>query len=301
MIEHGYFIEEIGKKIQNLPLIDKSVYDIIPLLNNPDSNYEMISEKLSPDLSARFLKMANMARTGIEVRTIRHAVRLLGFKEMKNILISSMLMEHLTRKLDMRNFSLHKFQAQANFCAVISRILGEMMNFPELDDLLTVSILHNIGKLIIVVYFNEEFQTINAIKQDKYLSAREAELAVLGASHSEIGAMVLERFNIPKDICEAVRFHDVEDRTMAASSNFELEFIFRQAAGIVRKFSLPEDMNAAEILKKMGKSIARGKAVCMSEARLNIRSRGYERVFLNLLKEASSIAEEGLKEIVPIR
>lgn len=300
-MKQGYSMEEIGNKIKNLPLIDKSVYDIIPLLNNPDSNYEMIAEKLSPDLSARFLKMANMARTGMEVRTIRHAVRLLGFKEMKNILISFILIDHLTRKLDMRNFSLRKFQAQANFCAVISRILGEMMNFPELDDLFTVSVLHNIGKLIIVVYFNEEFQTINAIKQEKNLSAREAELAILGASHSQLGAMVLERFNIPKDICEAVRFHDVEERDMAASSNFELEFIFRQAAGIVRNFALPEDMNTAEILKKMGKSIARGKTVCIAETRSNIRSRGYEKVFLALLKEASDITEEGLKEIVPIR
>ncbi|MBA3030113.1 MAG: HDOD domain-containing protein [Desulfobacteraceae bacterium] len=297
----GYSIEEIGNKIKSLPLIDKAVYDIIPLLNNPDTNYEKISEKLSPDLSARFLRMANMARTGREVRAIKHAVRLLGFKEMKNILISSILIDHLTRRIDMRQFSFEKFQIQANFCAAISRILGEMINYSELDDLFTVSVLHNIGKLIIVVYFNEEHAKINIIKQEKNIPTREAELEVLGATHSEIGAMVLERFNIPKDICDAVRFHDVQGRDISESSNFELEFIFRQAASIVWKFSLPVDMEITELIKKMEKTITIGKAACMAETRSKIRSRGYEKVFFHLLNEASDITEEGLKKILSVR
>ena len=291
-------IEEITGQIKSLPLIDRSVFEIISLLNNPESNFEIIVEKLSPDLMARFLKMANMASYGREVRSINYAVRLLGFKEMKNILVSSILIDHLIRRLDMRHFSFEKFQIQAHFCAAISRILGEILNYSSLEDLFTVSVLHNIGKLIIVVYFNEEFQKINDSKQENKISAREAELEILGASHSEIGAIVLEKFKIPKDICDAVRFHDVHDRKIEDSDNYELEFIFREAAAIVGKYTLPEDIDPMAIVPKMVKTIEAGREACLSETKSKIRSRGYSKVFLNLLSDASDLVRADLKEII---
>ena len=291
-------IEEIASQIKSLPLIDKSVFEIVSLLNNPESNFEIIVDKLSPDLTARFLKMANMASYGREVRSIGYAVRLLGFKEMKNILVSSILIDHLVRRLDMRHFSFEKFQIQAHFCAAISRILGEILSYPGLEDLFTVSVLHNIGKLIIVVYFNEEFQKINDLKQYKNISAREAELEILGASHSEIGAIVLDRFRIPKDICDAVRYHDVHERKIEDSDNYELEFIFREAASIVGKYTLPEDIEPNAIVTKMAKTIAKGREACLSETRSKIRSRGYAKVFANLLSDASELVREDLKEIL---
>ena len=70
-------IDMIDKKVRNLPLIDSAVVKIISLLNNPDSNFEQIVERLSPDLSARFLNIANSAHYGREVRSISFAVKLL--------------------------------------------------------------------------------------------------------------------------------------------------------------------------------------------------------------------------------
>ena len=294
-------IKEITRHIKSLPLIDKSVFEIISILNNPESNFEVIVEKLSPDLTARFLRMANMASYGREVRSIGYAVRLLGFKEMKNILVSSILIDHLVRRLDMRHFSFEKFQVQAHFCAAISRIIGEILNYDCLEDLFTVSILHNIGKLIIVVYFNDEFQSINAYKQTNGVTARQAELHVLGASHSEIGAMVLEQFKIPKDICDAVRYHDVHERRIEDSLNYELEFIFRESAAIVGAYSLPEGKDPMIIVKEMAGTISRGRAACLEETRSKIRSRGYKNVFSGLLSDASDLVKTDLMNIVTRR
>jgi HD-like signal output (HDOD) protein len=296
-----YSIEEITGQIKSLPIIDKSVLEIISILNQPQSNFEVIVEKLSPDLTAQFLKMANMASYGREVRSINYAVRLLGFKEMKHILVSSILIDHLVRRLDVRYFSFEKFQVQAHFCAAVSRILGEILNYAHLEDLFTVSILHNIGKLIIVVYFNEAFHKINTLKQEKNIPAREAELAILGASHSAIGALVLERFKIPGDICDAVRFHDDRKRSIEQSRNYELEFIFREAASIVAGYVLPENMAPMEIVKKMAKTIARGRENCLAETRSKIRSRGYAKVFSTILSDASDLVRRDLKEILDQR
>ena len=300
-MEKKYSIEEIGSRIKSIPLIDKSIFDIIALLNNPDTTYEAIAKKLPADLTVRFLNMANMAAYGREVRSIGHAVRLLGFKEMKNILISSLLIDHLVRRLDLNHFSFDKFQIQAHFCGAVSRILAQILNFSGLEDLFTVSVLHNIGKLIIVVYFDEEHRRINALKQEKNIRACEAEAEVLGATHSQIGAMVLERLNIPKDICDTVRFHDDLDRKISDSNNYELEFIFRTAAGIVGTLPLPEAMEPMELVGRMANSIARGREKCLAETRHGMRSRGYEKVFPRILADASELVTKDLREIIGVR
>lgn len=300
-LQKSYTIEEIANRVKRLPLIDRAVFEIMSLLNNPESNFETIVDKLSPDLTARFLNMANMANYGREVRTISYAVRVLGYKEMKNILVSSILIDHLTRRLEMNQFSFEKFQIQAHFSAAISRILGEILNYPNLEDLFTVSILHNIGKLVIVVYFSEEYKKINIIKQERNLSARDAELEILGATHSEIGALVLERFKIPKDICDAVRFHDSENRKIDEADNYELEFIFRESAKIVGHFTLPQEMDPMDLIRQLSETIKRGQEVCLEETKKKIRSRGYVKVFENLLWEASDLVRNDLKEVLEER
>ena len=294
-------IEKIKTRVKSLPLIDKAVFDIMALLNNPDSNFEVIIKKLSPDLSARFLNMANMANYGKEVRTIGHAVRVLGYREMKHILVSSILIDHLIKRLDMRNFSYDKFQMQAQFCAAISRVLGEILGYTNLDDLFTVSMLHNIGKLIIVVYFNEEHQMISKIKMETHRPSKEVEMEVLGSSHSEIGAIVLERFSVPGDICDAVRYHDSIKRDLSQSKNFELEFIFRESAGIVGKFTLPKNMNPLDLIPKLSETIKKGRSAYMDEVRHKIRSRGYSKMFENVLMEATDLVQKDLSEIIEKR
>ena len=300
-MERTETIEKIKSRVKSLPLIDKGVYDIMALLNNPGSNFELIIKKLSPDLSARFLNMANMAQYGKEVRTISFAVRVLGYREMKHILVSSILIDHLTKRLDMRNFSFEKFQSQAQFCAAVSRVFGEILGYAQLDDLFTVSVLHNIGKLIIVVYFNEEHQIISDIKKEKGLPARDVETEVLGASHAEIGAIVLERFNIPPDICDAVRYHDSPDRDLSQSKNFELEFIFRESALLVGKYALPQDMNPLDLISKLSETIKSGRSAYLEEVRDKIRSRGYIKIFQNLLNETSQLVQNDLNQFLPLR
>ncbi|MBW1739155.1 MAG: HDOD domain-containing protein [Deltaproteobacteria bacterium] len=288
-----YTIDTIKDKIESLPLIDVTVFETISLLNSPDSNFKQVVETLSPDVAARFLNMANSAYYGLEVRSINHAVRLLGYGQMKHILITSILIDHFTKRL--KDFSFEKFQKQAQFCAAVSRVLGEILNYGKPEDLFTVAILHNVGKLIIAVYFKEEHKEIIALKKSQHISTSEAEQRILGISHAEIGALVLEKFNIPQDICDAVRFHDEKDRIIPEESNFQLELIARKSASLVSRFALPEDMESSEIVDRLKGTIQKGRDMYREGMRDEMLSKGYKEVFTLLLEQASSLVYRGLK------
>ena len=292
-------ISRIEEKVKNLPLIDSAVVKIIALLNNPASNFDQIVERLSPDLTTRFLVIANSAYYGRKVQSIAYAVKLLGYSKMKDILITSILMDHFTKRL--ADFNFDRFMNQAQFSAAVARVLCEILEFTRSDDLFTVASLQNIGKLVIAVYFKEQHKQIIALKKANGLSTREAEKQVLGISHGEIGAIVLKRFNVPKVICEAVEFHDTSDELFPGQTDSHLPYIARQAARIVGRFSLPKDMQPHELVERLSHTIREGNNIYREHVKEEIRSKGYKEIFPQALDQAARLIERDLKKILPER
>ena len=284
----------VESKINNLPLIDSEVVGIIRLLNNPASNFEQIVEKLSPSLAARFLNIANSAYYGgREVRSINYAVKLLGYGKMKDILVTSILMEHFTKRL--KGFNFDRFLKQAQFCAVVAKVLGEVLNFEPLEDLFTVATLQNIGKLVIAVYFKDHHHQIVALKKAEGLPSCKAERKILGVSHGEIGAIVLQRFKVPPEICEAVRFHDSLDTELQANNNNYLQHITRQASSIVAQFSLPEEVEPVDLYHMLQATAEEGKRNYRQQVQAQIRSKGYDEIFPSLLEQSADLIFNDLR------
>jgi HD-like signal output (HDOD) protein len=287
-------IDRISNKIDKLPLVDREVVDIITLLNNPASNFKQIVEKLSPSLAARFLNIANSAYYGgREVRTIDYAVKLLGYAKMKDILITSILVDHFTKRL--KGFDFNKFMAQAQFCAAVAKVLGEMLNFKQIEDLFTVATLQNIGKLVIAVYFKDDYHKIVTLKKAQELPSCIAEKQILGMSHGEIGAIVLKRFKIPQEICDAVRFHDSRDTELPVENNNYLQHIARQATRIVGHFSLPKDMAPMDLYHMLRATVEEGKKNYREKVQIQLRSKGYSQIFLSLLDDAADLVSDDLR------
>jgi HD-like signal output (HDOD) protein len=287
-------IERIASKINKLPLIDSEVVGIITLLNNPASNFEQIVEKLSPSLAARFLNIANSAYYGgREVRSINYAVQLLGYGKMKDILITAILMDHFTRRL--QDFDFDKFLNQAQFCAVVAKVIGEILTFNQQDDLFTVATLQNIGKLVIAVYFKDEHKQIVALKKAEGLPTCKAEQRILGISHGKIGAIVLQRFNVPKEICEAVKFHDRLDTELPLENDNYLQHIARQTTAIVGQFSLPKEIATMDLYHMLRATVEQGKRNHREQVLAQLRLKGYQEIFPSLLEKAADLVVNDLK------
>jgi len=287
--------ETIERQIRELPLVDVAVFEVISMLDDPDANFEKIAGNLSPDVATRFLEMANSAYYGREVRSIGFAVRVLGFAQMKKILTSSILMSHFIKHIDFEGFNFDKFQRQAQFCGAVSRVMGEILSYERPEDLFTVAILQNIGKLVLAIHFKDEFRKIIALKVSEGLPTRDAERRVLGTTHAEIGALVLKRFHIPEDICNAVMYHDTYERTVPEGPSYQLEFIAREATRIVGQFTLPEEMEPLEIVDRLRGTVSEGRKRCRKIIEEKMHEKGYRETFVELLTEASDLVYRDLK------
>ena len=100
--------ETLEERINHLPLIDENVLEIISLLDDAESDFEMIVDRLSPEVTAKFLSMANSAFYGVEVRSITHALLVLGFNAMRQSLVTALLMDHFDKSRGLETFRLDK-------------------------------------------------------------------------------------------------------------------------------------------------------------------------------------------------
>ena len=277
----------IKNEIKELPLIDTGVWEIILLIDNPNSNYEQITRRLSPDIAARFLSMAGSAFYGREVKSISHAVRLLGYKQMKKLLITSILFEHFTGKL--KNFSFHKFQQQAQLCACTASVFGQITGYKNNEDLFTVGILNNLGKLILAAYYKDEHKKIIELKRSENISITEAETKIIGITHNEIGALALKRYNIPQSICDAIEFHNQKIDFITNRPDFMLHTISKKSAGIVKKFLLPKDFDALKITEKFNGIISNEQSFYKNELKTKLKEMGFQKAFDIVTDEISNM------------
>lgn len=287
--------------ISNLPLLDANVMEIIALLDASDTNFKDILKKLSPEVTTRFLRMANSSFYGQQVHDINHALRVLGFNAMKHSLVTSMMMGHFAKAIDPDFFNVDKFHNQGQFCAAVSSILARILDYDKQSEVFTASLMHNIGKLVIAAYFPDEHILINTMKEEKNLPASEAEKIVLGCSHAEISATVLEKFNIPRNLCQAVRYHDTADRKLDDENEFELEMILRESARIVDSLNLPDSLKPEDIIKQLHDRITEDRELILDIKKEAIMDHGFQEVFTDLLRRAGELLENHLKTILKQR
>jgi HD-like signal output (HDOD) protein len=161
--------------------------------------------------------------------------------------------------------------------------------------------LHNIGKLVLAVYFKAEHQRIITLKQKEHLKTSTAEMQILGMTHAEIGALLLKRFNIPKRICDAVRFHDIHDQIVLGQDDYRLILISKEAASLVRRYALPVEIEPLKLLGALAQTIhSVRKALAHAQANKR-RNKSPQAHFQDLLETAAAQLDDELGLILDKR
>ncbi|MGD8366583.1 MAG: HDOD domain-containing protein [Desulfobacterales bacterium] len=291
-------VDTVKTRIERLPLIDAAVFRTLSMLEDPNIDFERFAEALSPTIALRLLDMAAELGTGPGMRSIHNAVKTLGYEKMKQVLISSILLDHFTRQPDYENFDFDRFSKQAHLCAAIAGALGEIVDFPEREDLFTASMLHNIGKMAVAIYFPAQLEQIVALKKTEALPTKEAERRVLGADHATLGSIILERFRLPSDICEAVRLHDADK---LPSDSSELAALLHSACRITGRFSLPGSEDAVGAAGLLGEAVENGRMLYLKKFGQGRSTPKYTTRLADFLTIAADLVEMDLKKFLDIR
>ena len=197
-------------KVHKLPTLPSVANKITSLIKDPTCTAIKVSEIIDKDqsLTTKVLRLVNSAYYALcsNVTNVRHAVALLGFKTISQIVVSIAVFDVFKGRYG-EEFDRVGFWKHSIGCAVISRMIAERINYPKLDDSFTAGLLHDIGKVVLDQYLHEEMTKIIKLVQEKDVRFVDAEYEILGLNHADIGEQVMKNWNIPTSITVAVQYH----------------------------------------------------------------------------------------------
>lgn len=204
-------LEYIVNKVDDIKVLPTIINQIILLTDDPNSTIQDIEKVILKDqvLTTKILRLANSAYYGYarKITTISQATVLLGFQAIKGIALASIVKSYMTNEL--KGYSLEKDELwiQSQTCAIISRFIAKKIKYPTPEEAYIAGLLRDIGKTILNQHMEKEYQEVLSKVNENNISFLDAEKEILGFSHGEIGAKVGEKWNLPKDLVEAIGSH----------------------------------------------------------------------------------------------
>ncbi len=182
---------------------------ILSMLSDPGTSPKRVAEIISADysFSAKVLKICNSAYYGRprEIKRLEQGVLMLGFHEIKNLIYTLLAFDYIN------NIEFEEIHAELRdhfrSVAVTARILADYR--PEVDnDVLYISgLLHDIGKVILVVSSPHEYGNYLLHSDKASDQILDKEMGLFGCDHQIIGERLLDRWKIPKEISSVAGSH----------------------------------------------------------------------------------------------
>lgn len=205
--------KKIIDRIDDLPTLPRTVLKITELVNDPKSSAKDLARVITDDqiLTARLLKLVNSSFYGIPQRisTVTGAIVLIGFDAIRNLLLTTSVFDLFAS----RNRNRKKQQEQEKFwdhslgCAVGAKVIGNYLRHDNIEELFVAGLLHDIGKIVEMMFQPDEFsKVVAAIRRENILMIT-AENKILGYSHTEIGKLLAEKWNLPAKLVQIIAHH----------------------------------------------------------------------------------------------
>jgi HD-like signal output (HDOD) protein len=204
-------VEKIIQNIRDLPTLPTVYLSLSETIADPSSTAEDVSRIVSCDQgsTSRVLRLANSVLYGFpgQIETISRAVVVLGFDEVRNLVLATSVLDLFSKSDSAFRFRPVDFWAHSVAVGIATRLIGQAARMPNAENCFIAGILHDIGKLVFFEYAEKEFSRAldQAIKCQ--VSLAEAEKEFLGLDHSTGGWLLVENWNLPPDIQQAIRSH----------------------------------------------------------------------------------------------
>jgi HD-like signal output (HDOD) protein len=195
-------------EIDEISTLPHVMVRIMEIITDENSCAADLGSEIAKDasLTVKILKMVNSAYYGFyrEIAKVSDAVVVLGFNEIRRLSLAISVLDMFIGK-DRKDHRL-RFWAHSFGCAAMSDILAKDSAVSG-TGAFTAGLLHDIGIAVLDQYFPAMFSKIQACMNERSLREHEAEQFLYGFDHGDIGYWLSERWNLPINLSEAIRYH----------------------------------------------------------------------------------------------
>lgn len=214
---------------RTLPTLPGIVTKLNTLADNEKSSVQEMARLVSSDqiLSARILRLANSPSYGFyRVATISNAMILLGVDVVKSLVLSSSIFEI------MENSALGLWEHSLG-AGVAANVIAKHLRLPDCEEIATAALLHDIGKVIIRLKLQDEYDLLLGKASQSGRALHELERETIGTDHAEVGGWLGKNWFLPEKLVVPITCH----HNVAAASCHQVKTAVVHFADVLIKAS----------------------------------------------------------------
>lgn len=202
--------EEILDKVAGIESLPASTSQVLRLVQDPQSSMNDIMKciEVDPGLTTRVLRVANSAYFAgpRKIGSLREAGVLFGTNRIQQMVVATTVAPLAAGAI--RGYDLEPGRLLDSLIAVAigAEEIPRVIKVPAVPAAFTAGLLHGVGKIVLGTFVEIDAAPILQFAYEDRIPFDEAERRVLGIDHAEVGALLLEHWQFPEELVQAVRW-----------------------------------------------------------------------------------------------
>jgi putative nucleotidyltransferase with HDIG domain len=228
--------KKLSDAVERMPAFPKSVQRILELtrdINCSPKELVMVIEK-DPVMTMKLLRIINSAYYSFpkQVTSVNQSVIYLGLNTVKNMALSFAAMGSLPKEnaagYDFQRYLMHSLTTASLARTLCHKYSQDDVTSPA--DCYIAGLLHDFGKVVFAQFLPSEFKEALALSNDQSISLHVAEQQIIGADHTVVGGMLVEKWQFSKQLIDNIRNHhsDISPDDTVQSCLFVADQISKQ-------------------------------------------------------------------------
>lgn len=194
--------------MDSLPAMSDHVTELVSLLGSNRATAHEVADTILKDysLTTRILQVVNSAyySRGTPVSTISRAITVVGFDTLRQLAATMALFEEFIRAGAEKDEIAGTF-TMSLISATQSRIFCELRKTRiSAEEAYVCSLLHKLGKLVVLVYLPVQYQAIEQHMHKGYSEEHSNRIVLKGLTYSQIGREISTFWNFSKRIVDCM-------------------------------------------------------------------------------------------------
>ncbi len=247
----GNLIKPLFAKISEISTLPQIALRTLQLANDPKCTATDLANVIQSDpaLAARVLRTVNSSSYGLRrsVTSLDHAVVLLGFREMRNLALTTHVASLFQETTGYGCFSRRNLWVHMVSVAVVARHIAKICGTVAPEDAYLAGLLHDVGIILLDQTLHRPFcQVLDALEEDHVVA--DVENSILGFDHGALGQYALTTWGLPGAFADAAAHHhrplacSSENRTLVSTVALANSMCHRMgihSIGVATKHDLP--------------------------------------------------------------
>ncbi len=186
-----------------------------------------------PAMTAKLLKLVNSAFYGFptKIETLSRAITIIGMDELRSLVLASTAI-HEFNKVPSNLVDMNAFWMHSIHCGIVAKLLAKECKVLHSERLFIAGLLHELGSLLLYKKLPAQSSEILSDANGDRLSVPDLEQSLLGFTHADVTAAILEKWQLSPLLIEATKFHLEPEKAKEPSFEPYLIFLANRLCGI---------------------------------------------------------------------